>query len=176
MTEAERRAKLKASAERLAAKQPTEDTAATDQPPQEETFMQGFARGMKDNLGMANAALTSANEAVSFGMDDPLAGLISYLTGGAGSVSEGAQQNVARKAAIQEQYPISYGLGSTGADIGLAMTGEGLIAKAGQKLLPAVGPAMNWLGRNVAKPFLGAAIPTALSSAALLIRSPVTPL
>jgi hypothetical protein len=165
MTEAERRAKLKASAARLAAKQPTEDTAATDQPPQEETFMQGFARGMKDNLGMANAAATGASEAVSFGLDDPLAGLINYLTGSAGSVSEGIQQNVANKAAIQEQYPISYGVGSTGADVGLALTGEGLVAKAGQKLLPYAGPAMSWLGRNVAKPFLGAAAPTALSSA-----------
>jgi len=165
MTEAERRAKLKASAERLAAKQPTEDTAATDQPPQEETFMQGFARGMKDNLGMVNAAATGASEAVSFGLDDPLAGLINYLTGSAGSVGEGIEQNVANKAAIQEQYPISYGVGSTGADIGLALTGEGLVAKAGQKLLPYAGPAMSWLGRNVAKPFLGAAIPTALSSA-----------
>ena len=165
MTEAERRAKLKASAARLAAKQPTEDTAAPDQPPQEETFMQGFVRGMKNNLGMVNAAATGANEAVSFGLDDPLAGLVSYLTGSAGSVGEGIEQNVANKAAIQEQYPISYGVGRTGADVGLALTGEGLVAKAGQKLLPYAGPAMNWLGRNVAKPFLGAAAPAALSSA-----------
>jgi hypothetical protein len=164
MTETERKA-LKAAQIAKRATAEAQQTPTPDQPPQEETFMQGFARGMKDNLGMANAALTGANEAVSFGMDDPLAGLISYLTGSAGSVSEGIEQNVARKAAIQEQYPISYGVGGTGADVGLALTGEGLIAKAGQKLLPAVGPAMNWLGRNVAKPFLGAAAPTALSSA-----------
>lgn len=166
MTEAERRAKLKAAARaRAAVAVETDQPTAPDQPPQEETFMQGFTRGMKDNLGMVNAAATGASEAVSFGLDDPLAGLINYLTGSAGSISEGIEQNVANKAAIQEQYPISYGAGSTGADIGLALTGEGLVAKAGQKLLPYAGPAMSWLGRNVAKPFLGAAIPTALSSA-----------
>jgi hypothetical protein len=164
MTEAERKALKAAQAEkRLAAE--TQQAPAPDQPPQEETFMQGFARGMKNNLGMANAAATGASEAVSFGLDDPLAGLINYLTGSAGSVSEGAQQNVANKAAIQAQYPVSYGVGRTGADVGLALTGEGLVAKAGQKLLPYAGPAMSWLGRNVAKPFLGAAAPTALSSA-----------
>ncbi|MBV5344475.1 MAG: hypothetical protein JZU63_02535, partial [Rhodoferax sp.] len=88
MTEAERKALKAAQAEkRLAAE--TQQASAPDQPPQEETFMQGFARGMKNNLGMANAAATGASEVVSFGMDDPLAGLINYLTGSAGSVSEG---------------------------------------------------------------------------------------
>jgi hypothetical protein len=164
MTEAERKALKAAQAEkRLAAE--TQQAPAPDQPPQEETFMQGFARGMKNNLGMANAAATGASEAVSFGLDDPLAGLINYLTGSAGSVGEGIEQNVANKAAIQAQYPVSYGVGRTGADVGLALTGEGLVGKAVQKAAPYVGPAANWIGKNVVTPFVGAAAPAALSSA-----------
>lgn len=165
MTEAERKALKAAQTAKRATAEAQQAPTPTDQPPQEETFMQGFARGMKNNLGMVNAAATGASEAVSFGLDDPLAGLINYLTGSAGSVGEGIEQNVANKAAIQEQYPISYGVGRTGADVGLALTGEGLVGKAVQKAAPYVGPVANWIGKNVVTPFVGAAAPAALSSA-----------
>lgn len=164
MTEAERKA-LKAAQTAKRATTAAQQAPTPAQPPQEETFMQGFTRGMKNNLGMANAAATGASEAVSFGLDDPLAGLINYLTGSAGSVGEGIEQNVANKAAIQEQYPVSYGIGRTGADVGLALTGEGLVGKAVQKAAPYLGPAANWIGKNVVTPFVGGAAPTALSSA-----------
>lgn len=165
MTEAERKALKAAQTAKRAAAEAQQAPVPTDQPPQEETFMQGFTRGLKNDVGAANAFLTGVGESASFGMDDPLSGLLSYLTGNAKSVSEGAQQNVAYKEALQAEHPIAYGIGSVGTDVGTALLGEGLVGKGVQKAAPYLGPAAKWIGKNIVTPFVGGAAPAALSSA-----------
>lgn len=102
---------------------------------------------LASDLNRIGAAGLGLGETLSFGMDDPLAGLVNYLTGSAPSVAAGIEQNKAVKQAAAESAPGAYAVGQVGGMAVPAVALETMLARA-------AGPAAGAFNRVIAQPAL----------------------
>lgn len=116
-------------------------------PPAGESLGETAMNVLASDLNRIGAAGLGLGETLSFGMDDPLAGLVNYLTGSAPSVAAGIEQNKAVKQAAAESAPGAYAVGQVGGMAVPAVALETALARA-------AGPAAKTFNRVIAQPAL----------------------